>query len=334
MGRVGSHGLNGLESRTVSQDVSKVTGKSQDIARAALDLVKGDQHEACSLLTGLSLTLIEGSCELVKLEVGCEAWLHGEGLISNLGSLDSDCTLLRFPRHYSYEVQLFSLETLEVMLLSSLLPESSWICRKDLQVPEIRAQYGRGESVNLTLHSKIFRPGLVLVPLEQTELCILKTIKKPSCSQAPGKSLRSPQSPPSVLALDRPELEAASPSGQNYQLIRHIGRGAFGSVHLASSKNGAFVAVKCVPVDGQEMQEARLLRLAKHPHIVSILDCFLWEKQLCIVMEYLPENLHKRIGGKPLPVHEVRSFMRQLLLLAETCSPRHVEHILGVAKLS
>lgn len=315
MGRVGSHGLNGLEARTVSQDVSKVTGKSQDIARAALDVVGGDQHEACALLTGLSLTLIEGSCELVKLELGCEAWLHGEGLISNLGSLDSDCTLLRFPRHYSHEVQLFSLETLEVMLLSSLLPESSWMSRGDLQVPEIRAQYGRGESVNLTLHSKIFRPGLVMVPLEQTELCILKTIKKPSCSQPPAKSLRSP-SPPSVLALDRPSLQAASPSGQNYQMIRHIGRGAFGSVHLASTKSGAFVAMKCVPVDGQEMQEARLLRLAKHPQIVGIIDYFLWQKQLCIVMEYLPENLHKRIGGKALQVHEVRSFMRQLLLLA------------------
>ena len=325
---------NDLTARTISQDVSSVTGKPQDLARAALNAVGGDQQEACALLmSGLSLTIIDGCCEIIPLEEGCAVWQHDEGVVSSIGSLE-ECSLLRFPRHYRGNIQLLTLETLEVYLLSSVVPEATWICRSDLQLPEISAEYGRffRSSMNFALYSKVFKPGPALIPVENAEICAAKIIKKTTCSQPPGNSRGSPigslRSPPSIIAIDQvddrngglpPPVSNSTAKHttsfvQRYEVIRHIGSGAFGSVHLASTKAGALVAVKCVPVDGQEMREAQLLRLTNHPQIVKMTDSFVRkDKTLCIVMEYLPENLHRRIGGKPLSMREVQGFSIQLL---------------------
>lgn len=315
--------------RTISQDISSLTGKPQDVARAALNAVGGDQQEACALLmSGLSLTIIDGCCEIVTFEEGCAVWQHEEGVISSIGSLEK-CSLLRFPRHYRGSIHLLTLETLEVFLLSSVAPEATWTWRSDLELPEISAEYGRFfGSMNFALYCKVFKPGPALIPLDNAEICAVKIVKKISCSQPPGNSgscYTPPKEPPSIIAIDRSDSDQSGPfrlprchtkaskNYQQYQVIRHVGSGAFGSVHLASTKAGTLVAVKSVPVDGHEMREARLLKLANHPHIVKMTDCFVSDKTLCIVMEYLPENLHKRIGGKALSIGEVRWLSIQLL---------------------
>ncbi|CAJ1355639.1 unnamed protein product [Effrenium voratum] len=324
-----------LNARTISQDISSLTGKPKDVARAALNFTGGDQQEACALLmSGMSLTVLGLNLELAPLELGGTPWLDCDGVVSSVGDLQN-CLLLRFPRFCKEVARLLTLETLEVFLLRSLAPLAGWAA-VDLEVPELRAM---GGPIG-TLQHKVFKPGLASIPLEEVELCALRVIKT-TTFLAPGKSACS--SPPSVLALDAPPVSASAPvraaeeqgkqESSSYVKLREIGSGAFGSVHLASAPKGQLVAVKTVPVDGQERREVELLRHAAHPRIVwcriasihsplesfehhhsKCIDCFTSGKDLCIVMEFLPENLHQRIGGKALAAGQVRSFTTQLLI--------------------
>ena len=69
------------------------------------------------------------------------------------------------------------------------------------------------------------------------------------------------------------------------------------------------------------MREVQMLRKASHPNMVKFIDSFSWNSPdgqacVCIVMEYLPENLHTRINGRPLSAWYVRHFSVQLLTAA------------------
>jgi serine/threonine-protein kinase SRK2 len=84
--------------------------------------------------------------------------------------------------------------------------------------------------------------------------------------------------------------------------IRTLGRSGNHIVVLARNvSTGQLVAVKLITRGFDSAQAKYLLRellnhyeltLAKHPHIVSLLDCFLTPQYLAIVMEYVDgENL-------------------------------------------
>lgn len=116
-----------------------------------------------------------------------------------------------------------------------------------------------------------------------------------------------PLAPPAIGAIER------------YRSIKQIGSGCFSTVHLAESLDGARVALKRVQSDGgREMREVELLKVVHHPCIVPLLDVFKatapdGQYTVNIIMEYLPETLHMRIGGKPLAPSDVQCFGFQLL---------------------
>merc|ERR1719265_3104102 len=104
-----------------------------------------------------------------------------------------------------------------------------------------------------------------------------------------------------------------------YRMIREVGRGSFGVVCLAEASDKRRVAVKQVRLDeGREAREVEMLARMHHPCIVPLLDCFKSSpseksKVMSLVMEFFPASLHKRIGGKPLPVQDMQCFAFQLL---------------------
>jgi len=79
-----------------------------------------------------------------------------------------------------------------------------------------------------------------------------------------------------------------------YELIRPLGEGGFGQVRLYRHRlNKSKVAIKFVDTSmksteevTQTFSEMNLLRGLHHPNIVSLLETFILQDSLCIVMEY------------------------------------------------
>lgn len=123
----------------------------------------------------------------------------------------------------------------------------------------------------------------------------------------------------------------APPMGANverYRTLSQIGSGCFGTVNLAESFEGQKVAVKIVHPDaGREMREVELLKMINHPCVVALIESFKAPgpdgiRSVHIVMEFLPENLHQKLSGRPLSRRDLQVYSFQLL--------RSLAHLDGV----
>ncbi|GIL83612.1 hypothetical protein Vretifemale_12281 [Volvox reticuliferus] len=117
--------------------------------------------------------------------------------------------------------------------------------------------------------------------------------------------------------------------------IRTLGRSGSHFVVLAQNiSTGQLVAVKLIPRGFDSAKAKYLLRellnhyeltLAKHPHIVGLLDCFLTPKYLAIVMEYVDgENLQvflEKAGGC-IGESLARFLFQQLAIALDFCHRR------------
>ncbi|XP_059098247.1 serine/threonine-protein kinase Nek8-like isoform X1 [Tigriopus californicus] len=80
----------------------------------------------------------------------------------------------------------------------------------------------------------------------------------------------------------------------NYQRIRVVGRGAFGTVYLCKRLiDGKAVIIKEIPVEGMTkndrlatMNEVRILALLDHPNIIEYYENFIQDQAMMIVMEF------------------------------------------------
>ena len=85
---------------------------------------------------------------------------------------------------------------------------------------------------------------------------------------------------------------------RDYKLERLLGKGAFGSVHLAKHrKKGFTAAVKIQNIDPAKhdqwvsvSEEYSLLKECDHPNIVQIFDVYFDESTFAIVQEYVPNS--------------------------------------------
>lgn len=111
-----------------------------------------------------------------------------------------------------------------------------------------------------------------------------------------------------------------------YRTLQQVGSGCFGSVHLAETFEGGKVAVKIVQLEaGREMREVELLKMINHPCVVSLIDAFRalgpdGVKSVHIVMDYLPENLHQKLAGRPISRGDLQVYSFQLL---RSCAVLH-----------
>ncbi len=114
--------------------------------------------------------------------------------------------------------------------------------------------------------------------------------------------------------------------GGNYRIVSALGRGGFGDVYLAQHiffANRPQVAIKLLraslfsPKERERfIQEAQLLNVLSHPHILPILDAGMQEDLPYIVMEYAPggslqDRLDKNVG-QPLPIDEAITLLTQI----------------------
>jgi hypothetical protein len=122
-----------------------------------------------------------------------------------------------------------------------------------------------------------------------------------------------------------------------YLLIRKLGRGGMGIVHLAvRESDGAIVALKTIIPDATPgtaevsrfLREAEILRRLSHPHIVSFSDMGEADGRLYFAMEYVPgiDAGRMAVNQGPLPIKKAARLACQLLAALQYAHAQHVVH--------
>ena len=120
-----------------------------------------------------------------------------------------------------------------------------------------------------------------------------------------------------------------------YRVIRKLGEGGMGMVHLAEdSRLGRRVAIKVLPppFTRDEPRRRRLRREARaaaslaHPGIATVYALEEFDGALCIVSEYVPgETLRQELAGGPLPPADL---LDTAVAVARALAAAHEGHVL------
>lgn len=152
-----------------------------------------------------------------------------------------------------------------------------------------------------------------------------------------SKAIRDgPLSPrgPSAGAPSR----VAQPSIKDFEIIKPISRGAFGSVYLAKKvATGDYYAIKALKkadmiaknqVTNVKAERTILMNQASSPYVAKLFFSFQSKEYLYLVMEYLNggdcATLVKTLGG--LPIDWARNYIGELVLGLEYLHSRNVAH--------
>jgi len=125
----------------------------------------------------------------------------------------------------------------------------------------------------------------------------------------------------------------------NYRLVAQLDCGIFGCVyraeHLILKKRTLAIKILWTHLATQQQregfsQEAELLEMLKHPHILPILDVGIQDGFPYLVTEYCPEgSLHQRLKRQhphPLPVEEASTILTQVGQALQYVHEQGVEH--------
>lgn len=125
---------------------------------------------------------------------------------------------------------------------------------------------------------------------------------------------------------------------ENYEKIKSIGRGAFGTVYLCRRiSDGCHFIIKQIPVEDMSKEErqgaineVKVLSMLKHPNIIAYIESFFEEKALMIVMEYAQGgtmyNFLEEREGKLLDEDEIIRLFAQILLAIHHVHQRNILH--------
>ena len=122
-----------------------------------------------------------------------------------------------------------------------------------------------------------------------------------------------------------------------YEEIKQIGRGSYGTVHLAlDKKTKGYVVIKKIPTKSKSekekekiIREAKLLSKLKHPNVITLYDSFFNDnKDFCMVLEYADaQDLHKYIARhKQIPESKVINIFTQIILGLDYIHSQNVLH--------
>jgi len=121
---------------------------------------------------------------------------------------------------------------------------------------------------------------------------------------------------------------------ERYEILKHLGRGGMGSVHLARDKVlGRLVAVKRLRAGGDDEgmrrrfeREARILAALQHPNVISVFDFFEVDGDPFLVMEYLEGETLRTVIAEQRPW----SLARKLEIIEHLCDGLESVHRAGI----
>lgn len=125
-----------------------------------------------------------------------------------------------------------------------------------------------------------------------------------------GSTMKPPLSP---LLVGMPAPKSIAPSIKDYEIVKPISKGAFGSVYLARRKvTGDYFAIKVLKksdmiaknqVTNVKAERAIMMAQSDSPYVAKLFSSFQSKDYLFLVMEYLPggdcSTLLKMLGGLP-----------------------------------
>ncbi|TMW63107.1 hypothetical protein Poli38472_002048 [Pythium oligandrum] len=122
-----------------------------------------------------------------------------------------------------------------------------------------------------------------------------------------------------------------------YEVLGVIGEGAYGVVLKCRNKeNNEFVAIKKFKENEEDdpmvrkttLREVKMLRLLKHPNIVTLKEAFRRKGRLYLVFEYVEKNLLEVLEDKPNGIDGelVRRYIYQLCCAIHHCHSNSVIH--------
>ena len=143
----------------------------------------------------------------------------------------------------------------------------------------------------------------------------------------------SPRIPPAAL-----QSRAAQPSIKDFEIIKPISRGAFGSVYLAKKvATGDYFAIKALKksdmiaknqITNVKAERTILMNQASSPYVAKLFFSFQSKEYLYLVMEYLNggdcATLVKTLGG--LPEEWARNYTAEVVLGLEYLHARNIVH--------
>jgi NIMA (never in mitosis gene a)-related kinase len=125
---------------------------------------------------------------------------------------------------------------------------------------------------------------------------------------------------------------------ENYEKIRIVGRGAYGTVYLCRRRvDNYLVIIKQIPVEEMTKEERQsalnevtVLSRFKHPNIIRYFESFVEDKALMIAMEYAQggtifDYLQQR-GGKLLDEDEILRLFVQILIALQHVHKENILH--------
>jgi cyclin-dependent kinase 7 len=123
---------------------------------------------------------------------------------------------------------------------------------------------------------------------------------------------------------------------ENYKVIKALGQGTWGVVHMAEQKGtGRVVAIKKIKSERSEegvnftaVREIKLLRGFKHENVIELVDCFSTPDQaVCLVYECAYTDLEKILANKKISI-SLADTKRHMLSLLSAVSACHTQWIL------
>ncbi|KAK9478378.1 PAS domain-containing protein-containing protein [Lipomyces japonicus] len=156
-------------------------------------------------------------------------------------------------------------------------------------------------------------------------------------SSAASDFARAPASP--LLSSVTPAIRPAQPSIKDFEVIKPISRGAFGSVYLTRKKNtGEYFAIKVLKkadmiaknqVTNVKAERAIMMAQAESPFVAKLFFTFQSKEYLYLVMEYLNGGdcaaLLKAFGGG-LPEDWVQKYIAEVVLGIENLHDKGIVH--------
>ena len=157
-------------------------------------------------------------------------------------------------------------------------------------------------------------------------------------SSAASADTNRPPLSPRLIAVNLPPARAAPPSIKDFEIIKPISKGAFGSVYLSKKKaTGDYFAIKVLKktdmvaknqVSNVKAERAIMMRQGESDFVAKLYWTFSSKDYLYLVMEYLNggdcASLIKSIGG--LPEEWVKRYLAEVVLCVDDLHRRGIVH--------
>jgi len=157
-------------------------------------------------------------------------------------------------------------------------------------------------------------------------------------SVALGESIRAPGSPHLAAISSNPQPKAVQTSIKDFEIIKPISKGAFGSVYLARKKNtGDYYAIKVLKkgdmvaknqITNVKAERAIMMWQGESDFVAKLYWTFASKDFLYLVMEYLNggdcASLIKTLGG--LPEDWAKKYLAEVVLGVQHLHSRQIVH--------